>query len=107
MEIIVIDRVAFRGGDRYRGCDCWWLELRWTRDPLNTNSISVQGAWSVVANYKRVLKNLNAWKLHSNLCGGPVFRPRRLGVLLVNRSYYCLELDGGNHMRLMPAGAQR
>ena len=97
MESISIDCVAFRGGDRYRGGDRWWLELRWTRDPLNTDSISVQGAWSVVANYKRVLKNLNAWKLHSNLGGGPVFRPRRLGVLLVNRSYYRLEVDGGNH----------
>ena len=39
MESIVIDCVAFRGGDRYRGYECWWVELRWTRDPLNTDSI--------------------------------------------------------------------
>ena len=89
-----IDCVAFLGGNRYRGGERWWLELRWTRDPLNTDAISVQGAWSVVARCRKVLKKLKTWRLHANLGGGSVFRPRRLGVLLVNRTSYRLELDG-------------
>ena len=43
-ESMSTDGVAFRGGDRYRGGDRWWLELRWIRDPLNTDAIIVQGA---------------------------------------------------------------
>ena len=87
-EKLSIDVVAVCGTDR------WWLELRWTRDPLNTDSLSVQGAWSVVDKYQQVLRQLKAWKLDVKLGGGRVFRPRRLGVLLVNSQTYRLELRG-------------
>ena len=87
-EKLSIDVVAICGADR------WWLELKWTRDPLNADSLSVQGAWSVVDKYQRVLRTLKAWKLDVNLGGGRVFRPRRLGVLLVNAQTYRRELRG-------------
>ena len=53
-----IDCVAFRGGDGGKGGERWWLELRWTRDPLNTDAISVQGAWSIIDGYRQILKEL-------------------------------------------------
>ena len=54
----------------------------------------VQGAWSVVDGYGQILNELSEWKLDKRLGGGRVFRPLRLGVLLVNRTSYRLELAG-------------
>ena len=48
----------------------------------------------MVDKYQQVLRQLKAWKLDVKLGGGRVFRPRRLGVLLVNSQTYRLELRG-------------
>ena len=48
----------------------------------------------MVDKYQRVLRTLEEWKLDVKLTGGGVFRPRRLGALLVNSQIYRLELRG-------------
>ena len=89
-----VDCVAFLGGNGRAGGERCWLELRWTRDLLDSGALSVQGAWSVVDGYGQILNELSEWKLDKRLGGGRVFRPLRLGVLLVNRTSYRLELAG-------------
>ena len=89
-----VDCVAFLGGNGRAGGERCWLELRWTRDLLDSGALSVQGAWSVVDGYGQILNELSEWKLDKRLGCGRVFRPLRLGVLLVNRTSYRLELAG-------------
>ena len=82
------------GAGQWRRKDYWWVEAKWTRGDHEDRTLEVvTKAWKKVDEFQKVINSICDWRLY--LRGKRVYRPQRLGILVVSRRGWRLELRGG------------
>ena len=90
VDVVLSRAVEGQGGRR----DYWWVEVKWTRGDHNSGRLRVvRDGWKKVNKFEEVVKELGKWGLM--LGGHMVFRPQRLGLLVVSPRGWRLEFRGG------------
>ena len=90
VSVDLVLSVAGLGGRR----DYWWVELKWTRGDHNREDLRVvREGREKVADLEKVVKKVKEWRL--GLGGHPVFRPQRVGLMVVSPRGWRLNLNGG------------
>ena len=83
------------GVGQYSRRDYWWVEVKWTDGDHEDRALEVvKEAWRKVQEFERVLRDIDKWRLE--LGRRVVYTPQNLGVLVVSRRGWRLELQGGD-----------
>lgn len=94
MSVDVILSRRHGGVGQWGRRDYWWIEAKWTRGDFEDRTLEVVAeAWKKVDEFQKVIDSIGDWKLY--LGGRRVYRPQRLGILVVSRRGWRLELKGG------------
>ena len=92
-----VDTVLSRlngGAGQWGRRDYWWVEAKWTRGDHENRTLEVVAkAWQKVDEFQKVIDSIGDWRLY--LGRRRVYRPQRLGILVVSRRGWRLELRGG------------
>ena len=74
--------------------DWWWVEVKWTRRHYEDCELEVVAeAWKKVEALRKVINGIQEWRL--KLGERRVYGPQKLGVLVVSRPRWKLQLKGG------------
>ena len=78
--------------------DWWWIEGKWTRGYHKDKTLRVvEEAWRKVREFRKVAYGVEDWTL--KLGGRRVYKPQNLGILVVSRKGWRLELLSGKEVR--------
>ena len=90
VDVVLSKKVANQAARR----DWWWVESKWTRgDHENEELRVVRDGRKKVEVLMAVVRELKEWRLERT--GGTVYGPQRVGLLVVSRRGWKLELEGG------------